>query len=191
MLQTIKLFLLSTLLMLSSFSFAQIQEEIEDSEVSRKKIEVVDYVDINKYLGSWYEIASIPQWFSKKCVCTKANYSLTPKGNIRVINTCLKNSINGKVKRAKGIAKLVDKKTNAKLKVSFIWPFYGGYWIIALGNDYQYAVVSNKEGSSLWILSRTPELAPELYDEAMAKIKENEINIDRLKMTRQQDCPAL
>ena len=161
------------------------------SLMAQTKVQTVDYVDLNRYIGTWYEIASIPQWFSKKCVCTQAKYSLTPKGNVRVINTCLKNTINGKVKRAKGIAKLVDRTTNAKLKVSFFWPFYGGYWIIALGNDYQYAVVSNKEGSSLWILSRTPELAPEFYDEAMAKIKANEINTDRLKMTLQQGCPTI
>src|SRR4051812_42696069 len=98
-----------------------------------KPLATVGHVDLNKYLGKWYEIAAFPQSFQKGCSCTSAEYSLRPDGNIEVKNTCLKE---GKNTTAIGKAVVKDKTTNAKLSVSFFWPFTGKYWIIGLAPDY-------------------------------------------------------
>lgn len=145
-------------------------------------------VDVKKYLGDWYEIASIPQSFSRGCECTKAHYRLKKNGQLAVTNTCRKGPINSKISTAKGCAKIVDKKSNAKLKVTFFWPFFGDYWIIGLDAEYRYAVVSNPEGSTLWILSRTPTLPKNLLDEALDIAEKNNIDTKKLSYTVQNNC---
>ena len=115
-------------------------------------LEVVPHVELKKYLGKWYDIAHLPFRFQEGCTDTTAIYTLSEDGSISVLNECRRN---GKVKQAKGKAKVVDKNSGAKLKVTFFWPFYGDYWIINLGKDYDYAVVGTPNRNYLWILSRT------------------------------------
>lgn len=148
----------------------------------------VEYVDLNRYLGDWYEIASIPQVFSKDCFCTRAQYGLRDDQKISVYNTCNKESVTGDLSEATGVAKVADKKTNAKLKVSFGYPFWADYWIIGLDTDYRYAVVSNKRGTTLWILSRTPTLETSLLTEALTTATNNGIDITKLTYTTQEGC---
>ena len=131
-------------------------------------LEVVPHVDLKKYLGKWYEIARLPARFEEGCSDITATYSLSDDGTISVLNECKKN---GKVKRAKGKAKVVDKNTGAKLKVTFFWPFYGDYWIINLGNDYDYAVVGTPNRKYLWILSRTPQMDDKLFSQLIDTCK--------------------
>jgi apolipoprotein D and lipocalin family protein len=123
----------------------------------------VPRVEIDRYLGTWYEIARYPNRFQKECVSVTADYSLRDDGKIRVVNACRKGSPDGPIKRIEGKAWVVDRKTNAKLRVQFFWPFRGAYWIIDLGKDYEYAVVGHPKRKYLWILSRTPDMSPELY----------------------------
>ena len=123
-------------------------------------LEVVPSVELKRYLGKWYEIAHLPARFQEGCSETTATYTLAEDGNIAVLNECRKN---GKLKQAKGKAKVVDKTTRAKLKVTFFWPFYGDYWIIKLGKDYDYAVVGTPNRKYLWILSRTPQMDNKLF----------------------------
>lgn len=148
----------------------------------------VSSVDLNKYLGRWYEIASIPQWFSQGCHCTTAEYSKRQDGRINVVNSCKQDSINGKPNVANGIARVDDKKSNAKLSVNFFGPFWGEYWIIGLDKNYRYAVVSNSDASSLWILSRTPVLSPDLYSEAMNIAQKNGVKTNSIQKTVQKGC---
>ena len=90
---------------------------------------MVGSVDLSRYVGRWYEIARLPNRFEKKCAdSVTANYALLPDGKIEVVNRCRK--ANGEFTTTKGKAKIVDKKTNAKLKVAFFWLFYGDYWIL-------------------------------------------------------------
>ncbi len=110
-------------------------------------------VDLNRYLGTWYEIARFEHFFEKGCKNVTANYSLLEDEKIRVINRCTKIETNEK-KEAKGVAYATD-ITNSKLKVSFFRPFYGDYWIIDLDKDYKYALVGSPSREYLWILSRT------------------------------------
>ena len=128
----------------------------------RITLEVVPHVDLEKYLGKWYEIAHLPFRFENDCTDITATYSLSKDGNVSVLNECLKD---GKLKRAKGKAKVVDKISGAKLKVTFFWPFYGDYWIIDLGKDYNYAVVGTPNRKYLWILSRTPHMDDKLFSQ--------------------------
>jgi len=91
-----------------------------------------------------------------------------------VLNECRTESIDGPVRTAKGAARVVDKKTNAKLKVTFFWPFYGDYWIIDLGDSYEYAVVGHPGRNYLWILSRTPFMDGALYDRIVERLQKEQ-----------------
>ncbi len=99
-----------------------------------------------------------------------------------MLNECKKN---GKYKKAKGSAKVVDKQTGAKLKVTFFWPFYGDYWIIKLGANYDYAVVGTPNRKYLWILSRTPKIDQKLYFELTEFAKSKGFNTEKLILTIQ------
>ena len=117
----------------------------------------VPYVDLDRYLGRWYEIARLPAGFERGCTAVTAAYGRLPDGSISVRNECAKGHPGGKVKRAEGRATVADPATNAKLKVSFFWPFSGDYWILALDEEaYQWALVGEPGREYLWLLSRAP-----------------------------------
>lgn len=134
-----------------------------------RALEVVPRVDINRYLGTWYEIATIPQRFTRGCVGVTARYSLRADGAIDVVNVCRKDRLDAPPRSVRGKAWIVDKTTNAKLKVRFFWPFAGDYWVIELDPDYQWAVVGHPDRTYYWILSRTPQMAPALYEELIRR----------------------
>lgn len=148
-------FVLIVSLLISSFAFA-----------GESEVQTVASVDLNKYVGKWYEVASIPQSFQKQCVGnTTAEYSLLENGQVKVLNTC--DTKSGSRSVAEGRAKIEDNKSNAKLKVTFvkfldwIFAFGGKYWILDLAEDYSYAVVGDPTRNYAWILSRVanPEIS--------------------------------
>jgi apolipoprotein D and lipocalin family protein len=143
-------------------------------------LEVVPHVDLQKYLGKWYEIAHLPFKFEDDCSDITATYTLLKDGNVGVLNECRKN---GKVKASRGKAKVVDKNTGAKLKVTFFWPFYGDYWIIKLGADYDYAVVGTPNHKYLWILSRTPQMDKKLYAQLIESAKSKGFDTEKIVKT--------
>ena len=142
-------------------------------------------VDLNQYLGKWYEIASFPQWFERGCTATAAEYSLRPDGRISVLNSCRIGSPDGKLKTAKGVARVIDPVTNAKLKVSFFWPFWGDYWVVELGPSYEYAVVGNPGRDYLWILARKPALDDSTYSGILERLRSRGYQVERLVKTVQ------
>jgi apolipoprotein D and lipocalin family protein len=144
-------------------------------------LEVVPHVELEKYLGKWYEIAHLPARFQEGCSETTAIYTLSKNGTVSVLNECMKN---GKIKRAKGKAKVVDKVTGAKLKVTFFWPFYGDYWIIKLGDAYDYAVVGTPNRKYLWILNRTLQMDDRLYSQLINFAASKGFEVARLIKTR-------
>lgn len=151
-------------------------------------VTTVPSVDLSRYTGRWYEIARYPNRFQKKCSGdTTAEYTQLPDDKIQVVNTCRKSD--GKLTVAKGKAKVADKQSNAKLRVTFFWPFAGDYWIIGLDPDYRWAVVGDPSRKYLWILSRTPEMAPVDYDRAIAIIREKGFDPAKLIKTPQQQAP--
>ncbi len=150
-----------------------------------KPLDVVPFVDIQKYLGTWYEIATIPQRFQKGCVGVTAHYSLRAGGDIDVVNVCRKETLDGRERSVRGKAWVVDKASNAKLKVRFFWPFSGAYWIIELDKDYQWAVVGHPNRNYLWILSRTPQMDGALYGELLKRIAAKGYDLSKIKKTLQ------
>lgn len=148
-------------------------------------LQSVSNVDLKKYSGKWYEIASYPQRFQKGCHCTTAEYTISEKGYVIVENRCNKNSINGKQAYIKGKAFVEKNSGNAKLKVQFFWPFKGKYWIIDLADDYSYAVVSHPNRKYLWILSRTSKMDAAVYQQIIVSLKEKGFDVTKLQTTPQ------
>jgi len=147
---------------------------------------VVPYVDLTRYAGTWYEIARYPHSFQEGCVGSKATYTLRDDGKISILNECYDKSFSGKIRSAKGKAWIVDKETNAKLKVSFFWPFAGDYWIVDLGENYEYAVIGHPKRKYLWILSRTKEIEGEVYEAILSRLKDKQYDTSKLIKTPQQ-----
>jgi len=148
-------------------------------------LRVVSHVDLNKYTGLWYEIARYPTRFQEGCVGSRATYTLRDEGDIAVLNQCHIGSLEGEVSSARGKGWVVDSQTNAKLKVSFFWPFSGDYWIIDLGEKYDYAVVGHPSREYLWILSRTPRMDDGLYSQILDRLKEQHYDVSKLIRTPQ------
>jgi apolipoprotein D and lipocalin family protein len=121
-------------------------------------------VDLTRYSGKWFELARYEQSFQKGCEGVSADYTLRADGTIGVLNRCRKPD--GKVKEAKGRAKVVDRGTNSKLKVSFFGPFFGDYWILDHADDYRWSLVGEPSGRYLWILHRMAD-PPEAEREAL------------------------
>ena len=153
-------------------------------------LETVARVDLSRYLGIWYEIASFPQSFQRGCTVTTAAYAVRPDGDIDVLNRCRVGSIDGKEKSALGRARVVDRSTNARLEVSFFRPFWGDYWIIDLADDYSYSVVGHPGRDYLWILSRTPTMAEATFQAIVARLEAQGYETARLKRTVQVAAPA-
>lgn len=159
---------------------------LSPSIMRSQTLQTVPFVDLNKYSGKWYEIASFPQRFQKGCHRTTAEYTLSDKGYVIVENRCNKESINGKQSYIKGKAYVVKNTGNAKLKVQFFWPFFGKYWIIDLADDYSYAVVSHPNKKYLWILSRTEKMDKDVYDLIVSRLKEKGLDVSKLQITKQE-----
>jgi apolipoprotein D and lipocalin family protein len=149
-------------------------------------LSVVPYVDLTRYTGTWYEIARYPHSFQEGCVGSKTTYTLSDDGKISVLNECYDKTFDGKIRSAKGKAWVVDPTTNAKLKVSFFWPFSGHYWIIDLGENYEYAVIGHPKRKYLWILSRSKEIEGEVYETILSRLRDKQYDTSRLIKTAQK-----
>ncbi len=150
-------------------------------------LQVVEQVDLHKYVGKWYEIARLPNSFEKGLECCTADYSLLPNGKIEVVNTGKVIVDRSKVKKAKGKAYVPDKNEPGKIKVSFFGPFYGNYWIIALDPNYQYVLVGEPSRKYLWILSRNTAIAESDYQNLIDIAKKSGFNTDKMIRVK-QDC---
>lgn len=134
------------------------------AQTDEPQVQSVSGVDLERYAGLWYEIAHIPNRFQRDCVRdTTTRYELRDDGRIDVINACYRE--NGKQKRAKGLARIVEGSSNSQLEVSFFKllffrPVWGDYWILGLDSDYRWVVVGTPDRKYGWILSREPALEP-------------------------------
>jgi len=144
----------------------------------------VERVDLARYAGTWYEIASFPTRFQRGCTGTTATYGLRDDGRVSVRNRCTRD---GEERGIEGVAWPVD-ASNARLKVRFFWPFAGDYWVLALDPDYRWALVGHPGRDYLWILSRTPRLDDALYDELVAKAQAQGFEVSRLVRTPQPEA---
>ena len=153
-------------------------------------LRTVPRVDLSRYLGTWYEIARYPNSFQKDCNQSIARYHLRDDGGIDVLNTCVRND-NKKLDEAHGVAHIEDIVTNAKLTVTFLpsWLRWTGmgvgkYWIIDLGSEYEYAVVSEPRRKYLWILSRTATMKEELYSKILKRLRDQYLDPSQLIRSR-------
>lgn len=139
----------------------------------------VQSVDLTRYMGVWYEIARLDHFFQEGCRGSTATYTLLPTGEVEVINRCIKEKDNSQ-REAKGRAWSVDPNGNARLKVSFFWPFRTDYWIIDLGREYEYAVVGSPNRKYLWILARKPAMEKDVYKHILDLVAKQGFDIERL-----------
>ena len=160
--------------------------------MARPPLEVVDSVDLERFQGRWYEIALLPNFFQRRCVAgTNANYGLLPDGTIQVVNRCQRRD--GQWLGVQGVARLADADgPTSRLEVRFAprWlaflPFvWGDYNVLALGENYDYALVGSDNRRYLWILSREPELADSTYQRLRAEAERQGFPVERLERTPQ------
>jgi apolipoprotein D and lipocalin family protein len=155
------------------------------------QLKTVNSVDLKQYGGKWFEIARYSNKFQKMCVGnTTATYTVKENKEIEVLNECLEKS--GKINKAVGKAKIIDKTTNAKLEVrfaprylSFLPQVWGDYWIIDLDRDYQYAVIGDPKREYFWILSRKPEMNDATYQAILRRAEANGFNPGKVYKTPQ------
>ncbi|WP_296674668.1 lipocalin family protein [Novosphingobium sp.] len=140
-------------------------------------------VELQRYLGKWYELARYEQGFQKDCDGVTAEYALKEDGKISVLNRCRKPD--GSIDDAKGTAKIVDTATNAKLKVSFFGPFYGDYWVLDHADDYSWAIVGEPSGRYLWLLNRQAVPGQTALDEQIARARALGYDVSMLRITKQ------
>ncbi len=160
------------------------------AEKSRSEMKTVSHVDVDRYLGTWYEIARFPNRFQKGCDQATANYSLQSAEKLRVVNTCV-GLDDGKLQKVDGEARISDRQTQAKLKVTFLpkWLRFlnigvANYWIIDLDADYRWAVVSEPSREYMWILSREPRMARDVYEGILKRARDQELDVARLVPSR-------
>lgn len=161
---------------------------------SHPPLQLVESVDLERYQGRWYEIALLPNFFQRRCVAgTNASYALLPDGLIQVTNRCRQRD--GRWRGIQGVARLADPDASSSvLEVRFAprWlsflPFiWGDYRVMALDPDYGYAMVGTANRRYLWILARSPELAPDILDRLRQQAAAQGFAVDRLEMTVHDD----
>ncbi|MGH7153254.1 MAG: lipocalin family protein [Acetobacteraceae bacterium] len=146
-------------------------------------------VDLERYLGRWYELGRFENRFERGCEDVTATYSLLPDGRIRVVNACSTAWREARTRTATGTAKIVPDSGNSKLKVSFFGPFYlGNYWVLDHDQDYTWAIVGEPSGRYLWILSRVPSPEPEVREHLWTVAADLGYDTSLIRPTRQQSA---
>jgi len=152
---------------------------------SNQALPTVENVDINKYVGTWYEIARFPNFFEKGLECVTAEYSLLESGKIKVVNKGHKTSDVSKINTAIGTAWVPDKNKTGQLKVRFFWPFSGDYYIIALDSNYQSALVGDPSRKYLWVLNRATTMNDSSYHKLLNIAHQNNFDTTLLMKVNQ------
>ena len=147
----------------------------------------VDNFEIEKYLGTWYELARFNHPFERGLVGVTATYLIRDDGTIKVLNQGYKNSLQGELSQANGKAKIPNANCPSKLKVSFFWFFYADYFVLELDKDYQWAIVGSKSMNYLWILSRKPIVEDSLYEFLVQKAKNLGYNTEKIIKVKQSN----
>lgn len=148
-------------------------------------------VDLDRYQGRWYEIARFPNSFEKGCVGVTADYSIKPSGLVKVVNTCIKGSLNGRKRVAEGTAFPVN-LGKSKLRVDFVplIPFTSGwYWVLGLDDAYRTVVVGNPSGSTGWILAREPQISEARLQWGYDVLRRNGYDVSQMTLTPQKSIP--
>jgi apolipoprotein D and lipocalin family protein len=146
--------------------------------------DVAPSVDLQRFQGKWYEIAKLPRLTETNCTGTVANYRMRPDGDLEMTSECHVDTLDGPPKAISAKAIVPDRTVAAKLALE-IGGFYGDYWILEVGDSYEYAVIGHPSRAYLWILSRTPALEQETLNAVLERAKAQHYNVDRLEYTLQ------
>lgn len=152
---------------------------------SGTSLPTVEQVDLAKYSGKWYEVARLPQSFQKNCQCTEALYA-PQEDHVRVTNRCF-NTEKKEWEIAEGKAFPIPGSGNSRLEVQFFWPFRGDYYIIALSDNYEYAMVGSPDREALWILSRSTEPGAQIVKNYLNRAEELGFDTSEMIFTK-HDC---
>ena len=158
---------------------------VPGAAVQDRPVQTVDRVDLSRYVGEWFEIARFPNKFQRQCLGdVRAVYALRQDGRLDVVNRCRART---GVTEARGVARVVDSRSSAKLKVrfapailSFLPAVWGDYWVVGLAPDYSWATVGSPDRKYLWVLGRRPSLGTEAYAGALDAAKTNGFDVARL-----------
>ena len=158
---------------------------------AEQPVKSIAELDLSRYMGTWYEIAKLPNWFQRKCVQgTQAQYKILGPQKIEVVNKCI--TAAGEEIKAVGVARPYSSSQVAQLEVRFApdWTawlplVWGAYWVLDLDPDYQLAAVGDPTRSYLWILSRSPVVSAGQYDSLLQRLKVMGFDITKLEKTRQ------
>ncbi len=172
-------------LMIAAITVAIIFSCVNSAKTQSSAMKTVDKVDLERYMGKWYEIARFPHSFEKGLVGVSATYSLKKNGKVEVINQGFKGSLTGKMKRAKGFAKIPDPNVPGRLMVYFFWPFGGEYLILDLDENYQYVLVGSSSMNYLWILCRSTKMDDTTYNILLNKAESLGFDTSKLEKVPQ------
>lgn len=142
-------------------------------------------VDLQRYVGLWYEIGRYENGFERGCEGVTARYTLRDDGMVTVLNTCRQGGVTGKEKSIEGRARVTPGSGDAKLKVSFFGPFYGDYWVLDRADDYSWSIVGEPSGRYLWILTREPQPSQTVRDALMRRTAELGYDLSLIRPTLQ------
>ena len=158
--------------------------------------ETVAHVDLNKFSGKWYEIARLRLPWERECALnTTVTYTVQSDTSMSIATQCHETSGFDSTEKAQGTAVILDTKTHAKWKVSFPpvprlkWIYSGEYWVIQLADDYSYTVLATPDQKHLWILSRTPNLPEEVYQQILDKTGLQMLSVNILNILRTEQNP--
>lgn len=172
----------ATLLSLSAATMPLTAQPYGDPDAP---IAPVETLDVSRYLGLWYEIARYPNRFERGCVAVTAEYAMRDDGRIAVTNTCRKESFDGEVDVAEGVARI---EGPGRLSVGFVWflPFIrGDYYVLHVAEDYSLAVVGEPSRDYGWVLARTPHISQARYEQALAVLEANGYDTAQLELVPQ------
>ena len=170
-----------------SFIFLSAGSGCQKEKPENMDLSTVKQLDLQQYMGTWYEIARFDHSFERGLVGVTATYELRGDGKITVINAGYKNSFEGKYKTAKGKAKQPNSDEPGKLKVAFFLFFYADYFILELDKNYQWVLIGSSSDKYLWILSRTPKLEQETLYYILKKASERGYDTDKLIWVEQKN----
>ncbi len=152
------------------------------------EVTAIKELDLQQYLGTWYEIASFPAIFQAGCSCTKAQYSANNDASVKVLNSCNVNFLGGTPISFTGSARIPDASQNSKLKVRFFGSFEADYWVLALAPDYSYAMVGTPDKRFLWVLSRERTLSNDVLAQLKETAQSQGFDLASLRSTKQTEC---
>ncbi len=173
------------LLVLSAMASTQ---ALLPKDFDKNQVPTVGQVDIQRYVGKWYAMYSLPQFFTRNCTLQTADYEVLSENSISVLNTCFKP--HGKTQTIKGKAVVENKQTNAELIVTFdsfftkLFRVKGDYNIIALDENYEFVMVGSNDRKSLWIMARRPEVPRHIQAEYFAYAQKLGYDISKLIPSR-------